>query len=131
MTKKIEKTEEEWRKELDPESYRVLREAGTERAFTGEYNLHFQDGTYNCKGCGEPLFNSSTKYDHGCGWPSFMAPIDREKIDYKLDKSHGMTRVEICCKACDGHLGHVFNDGPGEKGERYCVNSVSIDFDKD
>ena len=130
MMRKINKTEEEWKAELDPEAFRILRKAGTERPFTGEYNLHFEDGVYKCKGCDEPLFNSDSKFDHGCGWPSFSEPIERDKIEYKLDKSHGMTRVEILCKACGGHLGHVFNDGPAPKGERYCVNSASLEFKK-
>ncbi len=129
MKRKVERTEEEWREKLDPESFRVLRKAGTERPFTGAYNLHFEDGVYSCKACNEPLFSSETKYDHGCGWPSFYAPIDRDKIEYRLDKSHGMTRVEILCATCESHLGHVFNDGIGEKGERYCVNSASLDFE--
>lgn len=130
MMRKINKTEEEWKAELDPEAFRILRKAGTERPFSGEYNLHFEDGVYKCKGCNEPLFNSDSKFDHGCGWPSFSEPIERDKIEYKLDKSHGLTRVEILCKACGGHLGHVFNDGPAPKGERYCVNSASLEFKK-
>ena len=130
MMRKINKTEEEWKAELDPEAFRILRKAGTERPFSGEYNLHFEDGVYKCKGCNEPLFNSDSKFDHGCGWPSFSEPIERDKIEYKLDKSHGLTRVEILCKACGGHLGHVFNDGPTQTGQRYCVNSLSVDFEK-
>ena len=130
MMRKINKTEEEWKAELDPEAFRILRKAGTERPFSGEYNLHFEDGVYKCKGCNEPLFNSDSKFDHGCGWPSFSEPIERDKIEYKLDKSHGLIRVEILCKACGGHLGHVFNDGPAPKGERYCVNSASLEFKK-
>ena len=130
MAYKVSKSEEEWREELTPEQYRILREKGTERPYTGEFNVHNEDGIYKCAGCGEPLFTSDTKYDSGCGWPAFFAPIDKSKIEYKLDKSHGMLRTEIMCSNCGGHLGHVFNDGPNPTGERYCVNSVSLGFEK-
>ncbi len=130
MSRKIQKTEEEWLQELGPEQYRILRGKGTERPFTGKYNVHKEDGMYCCAACGTPLFSSETKYDSGCGWPAFFAPADKEKIEYVLDKSHGMLRTEILCKNCGGHLGHVFNDGPNPTGERYCVNSLSLDFEK-
>lgn len=123
----VKKNEEQWKAELTPEQYRVLRMKGTERPHTGEYNLHFKEGIYVCSGCNEQLFESDSKFDAHCGWPSFDKAI-KGKIDYVLDKSHGMTRTEIICKNCGGHLGHVFNDGPTETGQRYCVNSVSLGF---
>ena len=123
----VKKTEEQWKAELSPEQYRVLRQKGTERPHTGEYNLHFKKGIYTCAGCDEQLFESNSKFDAHCGWPSFDKAI-KGKIEYKLDKSHGMVRTEIICKNCGGHLGHVFNDGPTSTGQRYCVNSVSLDF---
>lgn len=129
-TYKIQKTDEEWKEILSPEEYRVLREAGTERPHTGKYNLHFEDGTYLCNACNEPLFASDTKFDGHCGWPSFDEALPGKIIE-KLDKSHGMTRMEILCANCGSHLGHVFNDGPTETGLRYCVNSVSLDFEDD
>lgn len=129
MSNKIKKTDAEWRESLSPEEYRVLREKGTERPHTGKFNLHFEDGTYACKGCGQKLFESDSKFDAHCGWPSFDKAI-KGTVDYVLDKSHVMIRTEIVCSNCGGHLGHVFNDGPTETGERYCVNSVSIDFKK-
>ena len=125
----MKKTEAQWREELDPERYRILREKGTERPFTGTYNNHFQKGRYHCGGCGAPLFDSSSKFDSGCGWPAF----DRSKegnVAYHKDTSFGMIRTEITCANCDGHLGHVFNDGPTETGQRYCVNSLSVDFEE-
>jgi len=127
---KLNKTEDEWRIELTDEEFRVLRLKGTERPHTGKYNLHFENGTYACAGCKQQLFESDSKFDAHCGWPSFDKSI-KGTVDYILDKSHGMMRTEIVCSNCGGHLGHVFNDGPTETGTRYCVNSVSIDFKKD
>ena len=127
---KIEKTDAEWKAELSDEQYRVLRNKGTERPHTGKFNLHFENGTYTCAGCHQPLFESNSKFDAHCGWPSFDDSINRT-VEYVLDKSHGMVRTEIVCSNCGGHLGHVFNDGPTETGTRFCVNSLSIDFKKD
>lgn len=121
----------DWKSILTEEEYKIMREKGTERPFSGKYNLHFENGVYLCKGCGEPLFDSASKFDAGCGWPSFDKEIQQGKIKEVLDKSHGMIRVEIICANCDGHLGHVFNDGPTATGLRYCVNSVSLDFNKE
>lgn len=126
---KLKKSEEEWKKELTDAQYTILRKKGTERPFTGAYNMHFENGTYHCAGCNTPLFESHTKFDAGCGWPSFDASI-KGNVTYILDKSHSMIRTEIVCSACGGHLGHVFNDGPTATGIRYCVNSISIDFKK-
>ena len=126
---KLKKSEEEWKKELTDAQYTILRKKGTERPFTGAYNMHFENGTYHCVGCDTPLFESHTKFDAGCGWPSFDASI-KGNVTYILDKSHGMIRTEIVCSSCGGHLGHVFNDGPTATGTRYCVNSISIDFNK-
>ena len=123
----IHYTEEEWKKQLNREQYRILREKGTERPFSGSYNTHHDEGIYHCAGCGEALFESEAKFDSGCGWPSFEASI-KGHVSYELDKSHGMIRTEILCSNCGGHLGHVFNDGPTETGTRYCVNSISLDF---
>lgn len=120
----------DWKKELSEEEYRVMREKGTERPFTGKYNIHNENGIYRCKGCNEELFSSASKFDSGCGWPSFDNEIKNGKIKEILDKTHGMIRTEIVCAKCDSHLGHVFNDGPTESTLRYCVNSVSLDFDK-
>ncbi|WP_223788153.1 peptide-methionine (R)-S-oxide reductase MsrB [Marinicella meishanensis] len=114
--------------ELDPVSYEVIVNKATERPHTGQYNLHFQDGQYACKACGEKLFDSTSKFDAGCGWPSFDREIEAGKIKEVFDDSHGMRRTEIICANCGGHLGHVFNDGPTDTGLRYCVNSVSIEF---
>ncbi len=125
------KSAEEWKKELTPEQYAVLREAGTERPFSGKFNMHFEEGTYRCGGCNEPLFTSDSKFDAHCGWPSFDREIEKGKIVEKLDKSHGMLRTEILCAKCGSHLGHVFDDGPTETGLRYCVNSLSLKFEKD
>ncbi|HUU77481.1 MAG TPA: peptide-methionine (R)-S-oxide reductase MsrB [candidate division Zixibacteria bacterium] len=126
-----EKTEEEWKKELSQIEYKVLREKDTERPFTGEFWNHKEKGIYKCKGCGVELFTSNTKFNSGCGWPSFYDVIDKDKIIEKRDISHGMIRIEVMCKNCGGHLGHVFNDGPRDKtGLRYCINSVSLDFEK-
>lgn len=126
---KVNKSDTEWRKQLGDEAYRILRQKGTERPHTGKYNLTFDDGTYACKGCGQKLFESDSKFDAHCGWPSFDESI-KGSVAYILDKSHGMIRTEIICSNCGGHLGHVFNDGPTETGTRYCVNSLSIDFNK-
>lgn len=130
QTREVQKTEEEWRAELTPEQYRVLREKGTERPFTGEYTDTAERGMYLCAGCGEDLFSSETKFHSGCGWPSFFDALDRDKIDYVEDHSHGMYRIEVVCKKCGGHLGHVFEDGPKPTGQRYCINSVSLKFKK-
>lgn len=121
----------DWKSILTEEEYKIMREKGTERPFSGKYNLHFENGVYLCKGCREPLFDSASKFDAGCGWPSFDKEIQQGKINEVLDKSHGMIRVEIICANCDSHLGHVFNDGPTATGLRYCVNSVSLDFNKE
>lgn len=130
MQDNTNKSEEQWRIELDPETYRVLREKGTERAFTGKFYKNKEAGTYVCRGCGSPLFTSDTKYDSGSGWPSFYDAIDKGVIETKTDYSHGMIRTEIMCAKCGGHLGHLFDDGPNPTGQRYCVNSLSLDFKK-
>jgi len=129
-TREIEKTDEEWKGVLTPEQFRVLRQAGTEHAFSGEYWDSHEQGIYRCAGCGEELFDSSTKFDSGCGWPSFYEGLDAEKIEEHEDTSFGMRRVEVVCKKCGGHLGHVFPDGPKPTGMRYCINSASLKFDK-
>lgn len=120
----------DWRSKLSPEQYRILREAGTEAPFTGELLNNKDEGMYRCAACGEPLFESCTKYDSGSGWPSFTAPVESEAVEELADKSHGMTRTEVRCAKCEGHLGHVFPDGPGPEGLRYCINSASLKFDK-
>lgn len=127
----MNKIEKDWKQELTPEEYRVLRDCGTEPAFTGKYYNHKEDGTYVCAGCGAELFSSDTKYDSGSGWPSFYAALDKEAIKEVPDNSYGMRRIEIKCAKCDGHLGHVFPDGPKPTGMRYCVNSLSLDFKKE
>ena len=126
---KLDLTDAQWREKLTPEQYHVLREHGTERAFAGAYNGLKDAGLYHCAGCGLPLFDSGHKYDSGSGWPSFTAPIEADVVDEVVDTSHGMRRVEIRCARCAGHLGHVFPDGPGPDGLRYCMNSVALDFE--
>ena len=131
MSPEVNKTDEEWRQQLSPEQFQVLREAGTERPFSGKFVHNHDDGTYRCAGCGAVLFSSGTKFDSGSGWPSFWTPEDEENIERRVDKSHFMTRTEVLCKRCGGHLGHVFDDGPNPTGLRYCINSLSLDFEPD
>ena len=130
MAERIEKAEEQWRAELDPEQYRILRQAGTEPAFTGKYYLNKETGIYHCGACGAELFGSDTKYESGTGWPSFWAPVSEDALETRTDRSHGMTRVEVRCARCGSHLGHVFDDGPAPTGQRYCINSAALDFEK-
>ena len=127
---RIEKANEQWRAELTPEQYRVLREKGTEAPFTGEYDYTFETGTYHCAGCGTVLFESDAKYDSGCGWPAFTAPASEEAVDEETDASHGMIRTEVLCASCGGHLGHVFPDGPHPTGQRYCINSAALKLEE-
>lgn len=128
MAREVEKTDEEWREELPPESYAVLRQAATERPGTGRFTYSKDAGMFVCLACGNELFSSDSKFDSGCGWPSFTDPADRKNVELVDDLSHGMKRTEVLCKRCGGHLGHVFDDGPGPSGTRYCINSVALDL---
>jgi peptide-methionine (R)-S-oxide reductase len=131
MTKKVQKTEDEWQQQLSPEQYHVARLKGTERPFTGKYYETKESGTYKCAACGNELFSSEAKFDSGCGWPSFTEPAAEENVRTEVDTSHGMVRTEVLCASCDSHLGHVFEDGPRPTGLRYCINSVVLDLDKE
>ncbi|MEI7465253.1 MAG: peptide-methionine (R)-S-oxide reductase MsrB [Burkholderiales bacterium] len=125
----VQRTDAEWRARLDATQYEVARQAGTERAFSGKYWNHWEAGRYNCIGCSTPLFEAGTKFDAGCGWPSYSEPINSTVVERLVDLSHGMTRIEVRCNTCGSHLGHVFKDGPAPTGERFCINSASIDFE--
>ena len=131
MTERTDLTDAEWRERLSPEQYHILREKGTERAYTGQYDKHYDAGEYYCAGCGAKLFESEAKYNSGCGWPAFTRPSEGEAVAEHRDTSYGMIRTEVTCAACDGHLGHVFPDGPPDQGGlRYCINSAALDFEK-
>ena len=131
MTAEVNRTDEEWRQQLTPEQYEVLRRKGTEPAFTGQYVYNKDTGMYRCAGCGADLFHSDAKFESGTGWPSFTEPAVAENIEAHEDRSHGMVRTEVLCRRCGGHLGHVFDDGPGEAGLRYCINSCSLELEPD
>jgi peptide-methionine (R)-S-oxide reductase len=130
MSDPVEKTDAEWREILNPEQYQVLRQKGTERPFTGKFWNTKTEGTYRCAGCGEPLFSSEVKFNSGTGWPSFFRPIEGSSVEEHADRSHGMTRTEVTCGRCGAHLGHLFEDGPPPTGQRYCINSISLDLDE-
>ena len=130
MAAKVQKSEQEWRQELPPERYQILREAGTEPPFTGAYTYSKEDGIYRCGACGSELFRSDSKFDSGTGWPSFTEPAVAEAVELHEDTSYGMVRTEVLCRRCGSHLGHVFDDGPGPNGQRWCINSVALELDQ-